>query len=405
MIKRQAALLIAWLACTALADVSAEVVADDAFFESKVRPLLVKHCYECHSDTKTMGGLSLDTRTGWQTGGDSGPAIVPGNPGESLLIEAVNYASLEMPPPDKAEKLSPYEIAVLTKWVAMGAHDPRVAAPKLGGMKVEDAQNWWAFQPLPKAEAQPSAAKIDAFIHRGLAAHDVEPETMADKRTLIRRATYDLTGLPPTPAEVQAFIADPAPDAFAIVVERLLASPQYGVQWGRHWLDVVRYADTAGENTDRPLPHAWRYRNWVFAAFNRDMRYDDFVRWQLAGDIVCADGDQTQRGEGIIATGYLAIARRFGHDIDKDIHLMYEDVIDNLGKNFLGLTTGCARCHDHKYDPVTAQDYYALSGIFSSTRFAFPGCPSSAESRFPRMLEAAVDSLGIGSQCIRWLRG
>lgn len=397
MIERFFPLLIAFLVGTASADAAANAAAsaDDAFFESNVRPLLVKHCYECHSGTKSMGGLSLDTRAGWEKGGDSGPAIVPGEPDESLLIAAVNYDSLEMPPPEKAGQLSADEISLLSKWVAMGAHDPRVAAPKLGGMTVDDAKSWWAFQPLPKADDSATAAKIDAFIERELNTQNIERASIADKRTLIRRATYDLTGLPPTPAEVEAFIADSSPDSFTNVVERLLASPQYGVQWGRHWLDVVRYADTAGENTDRPLPHAWRYRNWVLAAFNRDMRYDDFVRWQLAGDIVCADRDQTLRREGIIATGYLAIARRFGHDIDKDIHLMHEDVIDNLGKNFLGLTTGCARCHDHKYDPVTAQDYYALSGIFSSTRFAFPGCEPIGQPRdlVPLLPQAGIDAL------------
>jgi|GEM_PF-2993545 len=223
------------------------------------RPLLVKHCYECHSGTKTMGGLSLDTQAGRQTGGDTGPAMVPGNLSESLLIEAVNYGSLEMPPPEKAEKLSADEIAILTKWVAMGAQDPRVAAAKIGGMTVEEAKSWWAFQPLPIADAAPSPERIDGFIQCELEASSIKPSPAADKRTLIRRATFDLTGLPPTPAEVDAFIAGTSPDAFANIVERLLASPQYGVQWGRHWLDVVRYADKAGENTDRPLPHAWRY--------------------------------------------------------------------------------------------------------------------------------------------------
>ena len=383
--------LIALLACIA----SGNAAADEAFFESNVRPLLVKHCYECHSGTKTMGGLSLETQAGWQKGGDTGPAIVPGNPGESLLIDAVNYGSLEMPPPDKAEKLSADKIAIITKWVAMGAHDPRVAAAKIGGMTVEDAKSWWAFQPLPNADAAPSSQRIDEFIQRELQASSIKPSAAANKRTLIRRATYDLTGLPPTPAEVDSFVADTSPDAFTNIVERLLASPQYGVQWGRHWLDVVRYADTAGENTDRPLPHAWRYRNWVFDAFNRDMRYDDFVRLQLAGDILCADRDPAQLSEGIVATGYLAIARRFGHDIDIDINLMHEDVIDNFGKNFLGLTTGCARCHDHKYDPISASDYYALYGIFNSSRFAFPGCEPKGQPRdlVPLMSQADVDAL------------
>ncbi len=353
------------------------------FFESKIRPLLVEHCYECHSGEKTKGGLSLDTRAGWQKGGHSGAVIVPGKPEESLLIKAVRYQDKElaMPPQKHGGKLSDPKITVLTEWVMQGAPDPRETLAKVGGMKAEEAKNWWAFRALPSPEAKPTSARIDAFLHQQLAAKPVKPAAAADPRTLIRRATYDLTGLPPTPEEVEAFVADRSPEAFAKVVERLLASPQYGVQWGRHWLDVVRYADTAGENTDRPLMHAWRYRNWVFDAFNRDLPYDDFVRWQIAGDIVNAEKADSERSAGIVATGYLAIARRFGHDIDKDMHLTFEDVIDNVGKNFLGLTTGCARCHDHKYDPITAQDYYALYGIFESTRFAFPGCEPKGQPR------------------------
>ncbi|MCP3691819.1 MAG: DUF1549 domain-containing protein, partial [Planctomycetaceae bacterium] len=227
-----------------------------------------------------------------------------------------------------------------------------------------------------------------------LARHGLQPNGSTDKRTLIRRATYDLTGLPTRPSEVESFLSDDSPKAFDRVITRLLDSSQYGVHWGRHWLDVVRYADTAGENTDRPLPHAWRYRNWVLEAFNRDMPFDSFARQQLAGDILGAGGTVQQRQEGIVATGYLAIARRFGHDIDKDIHLMHEDVIDNLGKNFLGLTLGCARCHDHKYDPVTSDDYYALYGIFSSTRFAFPGCEPKGQPRdlVPLLSQPEVDA-------------
>ena len=183
-----------------------------------------------------------------------------------------------------------------------------------------------------------------------------------------------------------------AVDAF---IESLLSSPQYGAHWGRRWLDLARYADTAGENTDRPLTHGWRYRNWVFDAFNRDLRYDDFVRAQIAGDLIFTGAPAPARAEGIVATGYLAVARRFGHDIEKDMHLTHEDVIDTLGKNFLGLTLGCARCHDHKYDPVTARDYYALYGIFSSTRFAFPGCEPKGQPRdmVPLIAQAESDAL------------
>ncbi len=369
-------------------------VQADEFFEKQVRPLLVQRCYQCHGGKKASGGLSLETASGWRKGGESGPAIVPGKVAESLLIDAINYRSLKMPPPDKGGKLSADEIAVLTRWVASGAKDPRQGTRSLGGMSFEQAQSWWAFKPLPRVVPGEMPQSIDGMVNKQLARHGLQPNGSTDKRTLIRRATYDLTGLPPRPSEVEAFLSDDSPEAFDRVVTRLLDSSQYGVHWGRHWLDVVRYADTAGENTDRPLPHAWRYRNWVLEAFNRDMPFDSFARQQLAGDILGAGGTVQQRQEGIVATGYLAIARRFGHDIDKDIHLMHEDVIDNLGKNFLGLTLGCARCHDHKYDPVTSDDYYALYGIFSSTRFAFPGCEPKGQPRdlVPLLSQPEVDA-------------
>ncbi|MCP4511078.1 MAG: DUF1553 domain-containing protein [Fuerstiella sp.] len=369
--------------------------ADDSIFESQIRPLLIERCYKCHSGEKTNGGLTLDNRSGWQKGGESGPAVVPGKPGESLLIRAVNYESLEMPPRDAGGKLSNAEIDALTKWVQIGAPDPRDEVANIGGMSQQKAKSWWAFQMLPAAEEHALSQRVDHFINAEHHARSLTANGRTDRRTLIRRATYDLTGLPPTSDEVQQFLSDETETAFDTVIERLLNSPQYGVKWGRHWLDVVRYADTAGENTDRPLPHAWRYRNWVFDAFNKDLPYDQFVRMQLSGDILHANDDPQQMSEGIIATGYLAIARRFGHDIDKDIHLMHEDVIDNLGKNFLGLSTGCARCHDHKYDPVTTEDYYALYGIFSSTRFSFPGCEPKGQPRdlVPLLPQTRVDEM------------
>ncbi|MFT5322173.1 MAG: hypothetical protein ACI8P0_000008 [Planctomycetaceae bacterium] len=370
------------------------VAADDTFFEKQVRPLLVQRCYKCHSGTKTNGSLALDSRAGWQRGGESGPAIIPGQPESSLLVQAINYDGLEMPPKEAGGKLSDAEIAILTKWVKRGANDPRIEAVRHGGMSSEQARSWWAFQSLSKLTEPVTPRKIDRFVNAQLKERSLVQSSPADRRTLIRRATYDLTGLPPTPEDVDRFVSDESDAAFAKVIDRLLESPQYGVKWGRHWLDVVRYADTAGENTDRPLPHAWRYRNWVIDSFNRDLPFDQFVRMQLAGDLLQTDGKTIADGEGIIATGYLAIARRFGHDIDKDIHLMHEDVIDNVGKNFLGLSIGCARCHDHKYDPLTAEDYYALYGIFSSTRFAFPGCEPKGQPRdlVPLLTQAEIDS-------------
>ncbi|MBC8356226.1 MAG: PSD1 domain-containing protein [Planctomycetes bacterium] len=387
---------LSWLSILLVAtSLSAADAEPFAFFENKVRPLLVERCYKCHSGTKAGGGLSLETATGWQKGGESGPAIVVGKPGDSLLIDAINYRSLEMPPKDAGGKLSVDEIAVITKWVADGAPDPRIESAELGGMTREEARLWWAFQPLPQNDTDPTSTNIDAFIQAQLDERSLTATGLADKRTLIRRATYDLAGLPPTSEDVDAFLADDATDAFDKVIDRLLESPQYGAHWGRHWLDVVRYADTAGENTDRPLPHAWRYRNWVLDAFNRDMPFDKFVRMQLSGDITDSESAGKQQAEGVIATGYLAIARRFGHDIDKDIHLMYEDVIDNVGKNLLGLTLGCARCHDHKYDAITSTDYYALYGIFASTRFSFPGCEPKGQPRdlVPLLKKSKVDGL------------
>lgn len=260
-----------------------------------------------------------------------------------------------------------------------------------------EAKSWWAFQPLaqqPVPEVRNAAAcrnDVDRFIQARLEAEGVAPAPSADARTLVRRAAYDLTGLPPE-EEMEKFTA--APD-FLSTLNSLLSTPSYGEHWGRHWLDVARYADTAGETADIPLPHMWRYRNWVFDALNRDLPYDEFVRLQLAGDIIRRDTSGSAFTEGVVATGYLALARRFGFDTDKDIHLMHEDVIDNTGKAFLGLTISCARCHDHKYDPVTMHDYYALYGIFASTRFSYSGCEKNRQPRDLVPLLSKADAAGL----------
>jgi hypothetical protein len=242
------------------------------------------------------------------------------------------------------------------------------------------AEPHWAFQPL-HAVTPPEAAGVVSEVDRFLAAAGRSPAPPAEKRTLLRRATYDLTGLPPTAAEMEAFLADASPEAFAKAVDRLLGSPAYGEKWGRAWLDVVRYADTAGETADVPMPHAWRYRNWVIKAFNDDLPADEFIRWQIAGDLLAADGPAEQAADKTVATGFLGVARRFGFNIEQDIHLTYEDTIDTMGKAFMGLSLGCARCHDHKYDPVSARDYYGLYGIFESTRLPFTGCEKSPRPR------------------------
>jgi hypothetical protein len=363
--------------------VGATAASADEYFEKHVRPLLVRHCLACHGPAKPKAGLRLDSRAGWQTGGDSGPAIVPGDPAKSLLIRAVHGSGglTRMPP---KEKLADRDIAVLTKWIKDGAVDPRDGGPvRLGGTTVAEAKKWWAFQPVkrPPVPDHPGTSPVDAFILAKLAERRLSLSPAADRRTLLRRVTYDLTGLPPTPEEIDAFLNDASPSAFARVVDRLLASPHYGERWGRHWLDLVRYADTAGENSDHPLPHAWRYRNWVIDAFNRDQPYDEFLREQIAGDILAARGPAEEYAARTIATGFLAMARRFDHDSDKSMHLTHEDGIDTLGKALLGLTLGCARCHDHKYDAITSRDYYALYGILDSSKFSFAGCEAKQQPR------------------------
>lgn len=357
------------------------------FFEAKIRPLLIEHCYRCHSGEKSQGGLLLDSRNGWEQGGESGPTIKPGDVEASLLIQAIRRTDDVSPmPPDTA--LPPQVIATFEEWIRRGAPDPRIAVKKLGGMARTDANRWWSFQPLQPVVAptlEPSDSRllteIDRFIEAPRRAAGLTASAPADRRTLIRRATYDLTGLPPTPSEVAAFVADSSPDAYPRLIDRLLQSPRYGERWGRHWLDLVRYADTAGENSDHPLPHAWKYRNWVIDAFNRDQPYDEFVRDQIAGDLLADQGPPEAYARRVIATGYLALARRFDHDSDKSMHLTHEDGIDTLGRAFQGLSIGCARCHDHKYDAITAHDYYALYGILDSTRLSFPGCEAKQQPR------------------------
>ncbi len=368
------------------------------FFEKRVRPVLVEHCYGCHSAKaeKLRGGLLLDSREGVLKGGDTGPAVVPGEPDKSLLIKAVRHADDDLKMPPKA-KLPAAVIADLEAWVKMGAPDPRsketAVAPRKTGINVAEARKFWSLRPVadPPVPALKDRGRarnaIDHFILARLEARGLRPVPEADKRTLIRRVTFDVTGLPPTPDEVDGFLGDTSPDAYEKLIDRLLASPAYGERWGRHWLDVVRYADTSGCNSDFPVPSAYRYRNYVLAAFNKDKPYDQFVREQIAGDLLPYD-TPAQRHEQIIATGYLALSRRFG-SLDDENHLTIEDTIDTLGKSFLGLTLGCARCHDHKFDPLTHEDYYGLYGILAGTRYAFPG---TEIYRWPRDLVPLVAS-------------
>ncbi|MDB5298826.1 MAG: hypothetical protein JWO87_489 [Phycisphaerales bacterium] len=383
------AIILASLLCTALPSrvLAAETTDPDhagvEFFEKQIRPLLAERCYECHSARaeKVKGKLLLDSREGLRKGGEGGAIVIPGDPEKSRLITAIRFADPDMQMPPK-HQLSKEEIGAFEAWVKMGAPDPRTDSPAAtvvaqASYNFDEAKKFWSFQPL-KEPAVPgiqnagwALGPVDQFLAADYETHRLKPAPPADKRTLIRRATFDLTGLPPTPDEVEAFLADASPGAFEKVVDRLLASPAYGEKWGRHWLDLVRYADTSGCNSDFPIPAAYRYRNWVIEAFNKDMPYDRFLQAQLAGDLLPAK-DEAEHKEQVIATGYLAIARRFGSR-NNEFHLTIEDVIDNCGKTMLGLSVSCARCHDHKFDPIPNTDYYALYGIFASTKFAFPG--------------------------------
>jgi hypothetical protein len=352
----------------------------EQFFESKVRPILANNCYTCHTGAKS-GGLRLDSREALLKGGKSGPAVVPGSPEQSLLIQATSYKHprIKMPPGDKLEEA---DVADLSKWVSGGAVWPQSSTPVATsgpGYQITPQQRaFWSFQPIknpapPAARLEPWKRNgIDAFILSKLDEKKLTPSPRASKLALIRRATFDLIGLPPTPQDVDAFLADQSANAFAKVVDRLLASPNYGERWGRHWLDIVRYADTAGDASDYPIPQAYLYRDYVINSFNTDKPYDQFLREQIAGDLLPA-ATEPEKWEHIVATGYLAQARRFNVNPLQNMHMTIDDTVDNLGKTVLGLSIACARCHDHKFDPIPNSDYYALYGIFQSTKYPFPG--------------------------------
>ena len=341
------------------------------FFESKVRPLLADHCYECHSarSEKVQGGLRLDTQEGWKKGGTSGEVLIPGKPGDSLLIHAVKGTLSDggiMPPKKSGPPLKPEQVAVLEEWIRMGAPDPRTGNTQA---HAKPSAPHWAF--IPPKDASPPRLNpemptgnndVDAFIRAKLVEKGLSPAPRADKRTLLRRATLDLTGLPPTPEEMQGFLADSAPDAFETAVDRLLASPRYGERWGRHWLDIARYADSKGYvfEEERRFSHSFTYRDWVVNALNQDLPYDQFLIQQIAGDQVATPENPWP----MAAQGFLTLGRRFLNNQ----HDIIDDRIDVLSRGVMGLTVACARCHDHKSDPIPSADYYSLYGVFNSSQ-------------------------------------
>jgi Protein of unknown function (DUF1553)/Protein of unknown function (DUF1549)/Planctomycete cytochrome C len=351
------------------------------FFESRIRPVLVTHCYACHDSTKATSGLNLTSKGGWERGGSRGTAIRPGDPDASLLYRAVSYRdpTLKMPP---GGKLPETAIADLREWIAQGAYDPRTgapaAAPQPAGIDWQEGRRHWSFQPIRAAEPPKIRNKnwlrspVDAFVLARLEQKGLTPAAPADRRTLLRRVTFDLTGLPPAPGEIQEFVNDRSPQAFEKVVDRLLASPHYGERWARHWLDLVRFAETNGHEFDFYKDEAWRYRDYVIRAFNQDLPYDAFVREHIAGDMLPAprlSGDRKYY-ETPLASGFFGLGeeRNGATDLEEVRSEMRDSKIDVFGKAFLGLTVACARCHDHKFDPIAAADYYALGGIFDSTR-------------------------------------
>ncbi|MBC7964728.1 MAG: DUF1553 domain-containing protein [Fuerstia sp.] len=356
--------------------------ADAEFFEKKIRPVLATHCFECHSGETHESGLRVDSLSGILTGGERGPAIVPGKPDESLLISAIRHSdTLQMP---ATRKLPQPLIDDLAQWVREGAEwpdaEPVTVAPTNAAqerMPTEAEKQFWAFQtpqrsPIPQVHDVHGWARtpVDYFILAQLESRQLLPNHIADKRTLIRRATLALIGLPPTPEEVKTFLADESPTAFESVVERLLSSPRYGERWGRHWLDVVRYADSNGLDENLAFGNAWRYRDYVIEAFNADLPYDEFLREQLAGDLLPTADSADIQLRRIIATGFLSLgAKMLAEDDPVKMEMdIIDEQIDTLGKAVLGMTIGCARCHDHKFDPISAHDYYALAGIFKSTK-------------------------------------
>lgn len=344
------------------------------FFENRIRPVLVEHCYRCHSQEagKAEGGLLLDTAAGLKSGGDSGPAIDSENSAASPLLEAIRYEGLEMPPDGR---LPESVIRDFEKWIRMGAPDPRIGEAvkiKRRQIDLEAGRRFWAFRPVQ--DRQPpmrteSASPIDAFLDASLNEAGLEALPAASPAARIRRLYYDLIGLPPTVAQVREFVDQPDAATWTSIVDRLLTSPQFGVHWGRHWLDVARYADSNGGDFNATFHNAWRYRNYVVDSFNDDKPFDQFVREQLAGDLLPAASDQ-ERTEQLVATGFLMLGTKMLSERDKLKLKMdvVDEQVNTVGAAFLGMTLGCARCHDHKFDPIPTQDYYALAGIFRSTQ-------------------------------------
>ena len=373
------ALGIALITAPAAAFSATDREAGLELFEKHVRPTLVEVCVRCHGPKKQKGGLRLDSAEAWMLGGDSGPALSPGDPDASLLIKAIRYkdSNLKMPPKGI---LPAKTIQAFEKWAALGAPDPRQSTAPIQRssakkMTLEKGREFWSFKPIRKPAVPETRATdwpandIDRFLFARMEKENLEPVVDAGKATLLRRVYYDLIGLPPTPAQIDAFLSDDSPEAWSRVVDSLLGSAQFGERWGRRWLDVVRFAESSGGGRTALFPDAWRYRDYVIETFNQDVPYNKFIREQIAGDLLTSD-DWRERRRQLIGTAFLLLGPTNYELQDKEILEMdvVDEQLDTLGKAFLGMTIGCARCHDHKFDPIPAADYYAMAGIFKSTR-------------------------------------
>ena len=365
----------------AIATTGAAATQDDvAFFEKRIRPVFIEKCSACHGEQLQTAGLDLTTAEGFFKGGEAGPVFLKDDPESSRLLAAVRYeGQVKMPP---TGKLPEEEIEALTRWVKLGAPWPDAGVKTVtldhgsGPKWTEKQENHWAFQPVLAYEPPPvqnedwPQTPIDRFVLEKLEDHGLSPSPRADRLTLLRRAKYDLHGLAPTEVEIREFLADRAPGAFRRLIERLLDSPRYGEKWGRHWLDVARYADSTGLDDDIKVPYTWRYRDYVIDALNRDTPFDQFIAEQLAGDLLPPEGSDEVNRRGVIATGFLAVGTKPLVQQDK-IKMKYDVIdeqIDTTAKVFMGLTMGCARCHDHKFDPISAKDYYSMASIFASVK-------------------------------------
>ncbi len=364
-------------------DVSVHAATD---FESQVKPILEERCFKCHSHTaeKLKGGLFLDSRSGMLLGGDSGPALVPGDVAATRIVEAIHYDNPDLQMPPKT-KLSDEEIAVLEKWVMEGANWPGgetlASGPVKKGFDLKQRRaEHWAWQPVAKVtppvvnDSKWASTPVDAFVLSKLESAEIQPAPEADRRTLVRRLYLTLTGLPPTPEEVAAFEKDSSENAFGQLVDRLLASPKFGERWGRHWMDVVRYSETLGHEFDYDLPNAWRYRDYLIRAINEDIPYDQFVREHLAGDLLENPriNPETGLNESAMATAFFWFGQQVHSPVDIKAYQLevIDNQIDTLSRGFQGLTVSCARCHDHKFDAISTKDYYALYGVLESSRYA-----------------------------------